>query len=499
MQRAQIRWALSSLALLIHLAVAHRYDFFRDELYFIACGRHPAFGYMDQPPLVPLLAAATQIFGQHLVLLRAAAGLGAFGVVWFTCKLAELLEAGPLGVAIAGVAAATAPMFMGLTGTLGTSTFEPLAWTALTFFVARAAVFGDERAWLWAGLVVGLDLETKYALPLYLAPLLAALVLTGRGRALLSRHALAGAALAAAIALPSAIWQVGHGLPFLELMRAGASGKNTVVPPAAFVLNQVLVMNPVYAALALAGMVAPFLDRRFKPWRFVSVAFASTFALMIVLHAKDYYLAPAYGPVLALGGASVDRWIRPRWLKLAPLVPALALSAVAAPLALPILDPPKLAAYMRALYLKPKSGENLDQSDIPQTFADMLGWRPFVHSVAVAYRSLPADEQKRAAILGRNYGEAAALDFFGPAEGLPPAIGRHNQYWLWGPRGHDGSLLILINWEPERVSEKCQTATLLGRFGGPHVMPFENDAPITLCRGLKRPLAAEWPGLKLIL
>src|SRR5260370_28415910 len=100
----RIRWTLSTAAFAIHLAVAGRYDFFRDELYFIACGRHPGFGYVDQPPLVPLLAAATQLFGEHLVLLRAAAAVGAFGVVWFTCSIAEMLEAGAAGVALAGIA-----------------------------------------------------------------------------------------------------------------------------------------------------------------------------------------------------------------------------------------------------------------------------------------------------------------------------------------------------------------------------------------------------------
>src|SRR5690242_5346812 len=129
MERAsRIRWVLSAAAFAIHLPVAHRYDFFRDELYFIACGRRPSFGYAGQPPVVPLLGAATQLFGENLVLLRMVAALGAFGVVWFTCKLAERMDAGPIGIVLAGVAAATAPMDLGLVTTLSTSSFEPMAW-----------------------------------------------------------------------------------------------------------------------------------------------------------------------------------------------------------------------------------------------------------------------------------------------------------------------------------------------------------------------------------
>ena len=495
----RIRWALSTFAFALHLAVAGRYDFFRDELYFIACGRRPAFGYVDQPPLVPLLAAMTQTFGERLWLLRAVAALGAFGVVWFTCRIAELAGAGRIGALVAGLAAATAPMFMGLTATLGTQTFQTLAWAAVTLFAARAVVRGEARAFLWAGLVIGVDLEAKYDLPLFILPLLATIVLTGKGRTLLRKEALFGALVAAGLALPSVVWQLQHGLPFLELVRAGAAGKNKVVPAGAFLLNQLLVMNPLYAALAVFGAAAPFAMRGLREWRFVSLAFALTLLEMLALHAKDYYFAPAYGPVFALGAAALDRLRWPAWLKLAPLAPALAYSAVAAPMALPVLDPPVLASYMRALHLSPESGENLDQSDIPQTFADMLGWRALARGVAEAVRSLPPDEQKRVVIFGRNYGESAAIDFYGPAFGLRGAIGRHNQYWLWGPGDADGSLLLLINWSPKTVAGRCREAVQIGEVSAPHIMPFENHAPLTLCRGLLRPVKDVWPELKLIL
>jgi hypothetical protein len=282
-------------------------------------------------------------------------------------------------------------------------------------------------------------------------------------------------------------------------MRAGAAGKNKVVPAGEFLLNQALVMNPIYALLALAGFAAPWVDRRFARWRFVSLSSLLTLAAMLALHAKDYYFSPAYGPLFALGAAGFDRWVSRTWLKLAPLVPALAYSAISAPMALPILDPPKLAAYMRALGQAPQSGENLDQSDIPQTFADMLGWRELAQKVAEAVRSLPSGEQERVAILGRNYGESGAIDFYGPALGLPRALGRHNQYWFWGPGDADGKALILINWSPARVKDRCREAVQLGTIEAPHIMPFENGAPITICRDPKQPLSQLWPELKLIL
>src|SRR4051812_9989340 len=122
--RDRTSWWLAGATLLVHLAVAGRYDFFRDELYFIICGRHPAFGYVDQPPLVPLVSAATQLFGEHLFLLRGVAALVAAATVLMVCRLARLVGAGRFGVALAGLAAGLSSMYLGLTSTLSTSTAE---------------------------------------------------------------------------------------------------------------------------------------------------------------------------------------------------------------------------------------------------------------------------------------------------------------------------------------------------------------------------------------
>ena len=222
------------------------------------------------------------------------------------------MGAGPYGVALAGTAAAVAPMYLGLTTTLNTGTFEPLAWTLVALLVGKAVLEGETRAWILAGLVTGIALEGKYAIPLYLVPLGAALVLTGRGRALVRREVAIAIVVAAVLAAPSAIWQATHGLPFRDLVRAGAAGKNVVLAPLAFTANQILVMNPFFAPLWLAGALAPWVDRRFAPWRFLSLAFVSTFVLMIAMHAKDYYLAPVYAGMFAVGGAAVERWVRSR-------------------------------------------------------------------------------------------------------------------------------------------------------------------------------------------
>jgi len=496
MTSERVSRALAAAAFLLHAAVAGRYDFFRDELYFIVCGRHPSWGYADQPPLIPLLAAATQAFGESLVLLRLVPALAGAALVLVTCAFARRAGAGPYGVGLAGTTAAIAPMYLGLATTLSTGAFEPLAWTLAAFMVARAVLDGEPRGWTFAGLVSGAALQAKYAIPLYLLCLGAALVVTGHGRALLRRQLAIAILVAAVLAAPSLIWQLAHGLPFRDLMRAGAAGKNVVLAPLAFIANQIVVMNPFFAPLWLAGAVAPWVDRRFAPWRFLSVAFVLTFVLMIAMHAKDYYLAPAYAGMFAVGGAAVEQWVRSRAIRVVSLAAAVVTSAIAAPLAMPILDPPVLADYIRLLGANPTPTETRPQSELPQEFADMIGWRTYALQVAWAFQQLPPADRGRVALLTGNYGEAAALDFYGPALGLPEAISGHNQYGFWGPRGHDGSVVLRINGDEKVWRPRCATLEVVHHFGAKYAMPYENNAPILLCRGMATPLPELWPKLR---
>lgn len=492
MVRDRWRWLLSGATLLVHLAVAGRYDFFRDELYFIMCGRRPAWGYVDQPPLVPLLTAASQAFGEHLVLLRALSALAAAATVWVTMALARRAGARDFGAALAGTAAAIAPMYLGLMTTVGTTTFEPLMWTLLVYVVLRA--LDEPRLWPWAGVVVGIDLEIKYELPVFLVPLVIGLVASGRARALRSRRVALAAAIAIVIAAPSLVWQLAHGLPFVEMEHNQAhQGKNVALGPLGFVGQQALVMNPLLAPLWLAGAIAPFVDARFAKLRFASIAFALTFVAMLLLHAKDYLVTPLYGSMFAVGGAAAEAWVRSRVARASYVAAALVVSALVAPLAMPILPEAALVRWQRALHLAPKPTETLRQGELPQTFADMHGWRGMTERMTEAVRRLPPDEQRRVVILAHNYGEAGAFEFFG--RDLPPVVTGHNSYYLWS-RSVDTDEIIAFNRDVKELAPKCRQAIELGHFYAPWVMPFEDDSAITLCRGLHPSLAGWWNELK---
>jgi 4-amino-4-deoxy-L-arabinose transferase-like glycosyltransferase len=489
-------WIVAALTGLAHLAFAGRYDIFRNELYYIVCGRHPAFGYADQPPLVPLIAAATQMFGVDVWLLRLPAALAGAALVPLTAMLARLLGGNDRSANIAAVSAAIAPALIALTQILTTSTFEPLAWTAVAYFVTRAVVLDDRRALIVAGLVTGLALQAKYGLPIWLIGLCTGLVLTAERRVLAIRQAWIGAGLALLIAAPSLLWQTLHGWPFLAIMlHHSLAHTNFTGTPARFEIGQALAMNLLLAPLWIAGLVAPFAVRRLHPARFLAIGYVVAVAIDIAARGKDYYLFPAYPALFAIGAAACARL--PRLLGAAWMTTAVAASAVLAPLVLPMLDPPVLVAYMNAMHLHPAPDEAAAVgAPLTQVFSDELGWRALETNVAAVFRTLPADERQRAAIVASNYGEAAAIDVYGGADGLPPALSGQDQYYFWGPRGYDGSVTIHINGDPERWRRNCATLDIVAQFGVPYAMPYESDRPIFVCRGLRVPLSDAWPRFK---
>lgn len=498
-------WLLTLAVLALHLALAGRYDFFRNELYFIVCGRHPAFGYADQPPLAPLIAAATQIFGENLFLLRVPAALAYAAVLPLTAAIAGLLGAGWGAQLIAALAVVLAPGLTGMSSTFGTSSFEPLGWTFCAYLVLRAVLHGRQACWIWAGLVAGLCFEAKFGVAIWAAGLAAGVLLTPYRGQLLGRRALQGAALAAAIAAPTLIWQAAHGFPFAEIIAYHSSeGRIFTGSFGHFLHAQVLAMNILLVPLWLGGIALPFLPGRPVAARIPATAFIVTAAAIFLAHGKDYYLFPAYPAIFASGAACAaslcNVWVVGGWAALAS-----ANAAFIAPITLPLLSPPDLRAYMLRTHIIPAPSEAAGiGATITQVFSDEQGWRSLAAQVSAIYRGRSADEQRQTGIFAWNYGEAAAIDVLAPAQpgggdgaappALPPAMSGEDQYFLWGPRG-DVRDLILVNADAQAWQARCASLQQVARFGASFAMPYENDRPIYLCRGLTAPLASFWPSL----
>ena len=306
-----------------------------------------------------------------------------------------------------------------------------------------------------------------------------------------------GAALAALIAAPSLIWQMAHGFPFLEL-GAAATDKNAAVPIGAFIANQFMVMNPLFAPLWIAGLLSPFLVRSLKDLRFIPIAGLVVFAIVRFGNGKDYYLAPIYPSLFAIGGVALAPLIRTRLTKgiaAVLLAGGVAVSALAAPIALPILSPPQLARYIEQTGIAPQKQERSFRGTVlPQIFADQLGWHDFARQVEAAWTKIPTGARARTAIKVDNYGEAAALDLYG--KGLPSALSGHNEYFLWGLRGQDPVDVLVVQGDIERLRPYCHETIVLGTTYSPLAMAHENGKAIALCRGVHPSLRELWPQTK---
>jgi len=478
---------------IVHGAFAGQYDLFRNELYFIVCGRHPAFGYVDQPPLVPLISALTQLGGTHVWLLRLPAVLAAVALVPLTVAFAQLLGATTRGAWLAAVAAAASALVTAMTATLNTSTFEALYFTLTAYLVTRAFLRAEPRAFWWAGAAAGLAFESRYGILMWAIGLFAGITLAGPRAILRSRDLWIGIGIASLIALPNVVWQAAHGFPFLELVRNDNSG-NFTGTPLQFTITQILTANVLLAPLWLAGIIAPFFSRRLAPYRFLSVTFVVMAVIVVATHGKMYYMAGAYPTIFALGAAACTRLWRTVigiWATLAALNGAFAL-----PFVLPILPPARLLALLDRPGVRPAPIEAAGiGAPLMQVFSDEFGWRGLAHRVEDVYASLPPADRAKAAIFASNYGEASAIDVYG--RGLPPALSGNNQYYLWGPRGYDGSLVIAVNVNPAKWSVMCDSAKVVASFGrSRYAMPYEVDRPIVLCRGMHPPLPLSWPQFK---
>ncbi len=486
-------WSVAAIVVVVHFAVATEYGAFRNELYFIVCGRHPAFGYVDQPPLVPLLAALTQSAGIDLWLLRLPAVLAAALLVPVTVMLAQLLGASTRGAWLAAIAAAGATLVTAMTATLSTSTFEPIAFTLIAYFIARALFFAEPRAFWWAGAITGFAFEAKYGAFFWALWLALGLALAGPRSALRSRDFWIGSLIFAAVALPNVIWQAAHGFPFLELVRNDNAG-NFTGTPLSFTLDQMLAVNMVLAPLWIAAIVAPFASARLARFRFLSIAFVAMAVFILVTHGKSYYLAGAYPTMFALGAAACTRL--PRWLVAVWAVLIAVNGAFSLPLVLPVLPPDRLKTMMDNMHPRPRPIEAAGVgAPLMQMLSDEFGWQGLARAVEDAYGTLPPADRAKAAIFASNYGEAAAIDYYG--YGLPPALSGNNNYYLWGPRGYDGSVVLAVNVDPAQWSRICDSARVVATFGtSPYAMPYERDRPIVLCRGMRPPLQQLWPAFK---
>jgi len=487
--------------LLLHLFTASRYGYFGDEMYHLACGEHLAWGYVDQPPLIALVAwVVRHTVGTSLLAIRFVPALAGAATVLITGAIARQLGGGRFAQVLAALCVACCSVYLVLNYLFTMNAWEPLLWAACVYVVIRIIKTGNQKLWLWFGLLSGIGLENKYSMAVFGFGVVVGLLLTPQRKALAHKWIWLAGALAFAIFLPNLLWNIQHHFPFLELMRnIRASGRDVVLGPGQYLLQQILIMNPLTFPVWLAGALYLFFAENARPFRLLGWAFLTVFATFFVLHGKDYYTSPVYPIAMAAGAVALEGVSRSRrglWARAAFLILLLGATAAMLPMNLPVLSPERLVRYVEKFPLKPQASEKAHtRAELPHYFAWQFGWPEMVEAVSRAYHSLPPDQQAKTAIVGNNFAESGAIDLLGSKFGLPKSIGVHQSYWLWGPRNYTGEIMIVLGDRPEALAQLCNTVEVVAPLNNPYESAFERH-PVLLCRGLKQNLQQAWPQLK---
>lgn len=469
--------------LAIHLVTNGRYGLHTDELYYIASGQHPALGYVDYPPITPLLARLnTDIFGISPWTLRLFPALTSAAMVLLTGLCARELGADRRIAAFASLVALVSPYLLA-TWLFQTVEFDQLLWLLAIYLLLRILRTRDARMFLLLGLTLGIGFETKTTIVVLGVAILAAVLLSRDLRSLLrTPYPWLGAAIAVACAVPNLVWQVANGWPTLtyianhrvDIAQSGGVG--------GFVGLFILVVGPLLLPLWIAGFVLLVREPRFRP-------FLALVVIPIVLflpEGKAYYPAPVIPFVLAAGCVAVGRIAsstRRNWTVGLVLAAGVLESAVVSPIILPIVPPASM--------------HRLGIDSLNPDFANTVGWPQMTAQVAAVYDGLPPQQRARTAILTSIDGQAGAIDVYGRADHLPQAISPHLNFWYWKPAGLDPTTLVTVGYSPGDLRFLCGSITRAATVSIPYSIDNLNQgAPILICTDLREPLGQAWPALK---
>jgi 4-amino-4-deoxy-L-arabinose transferase-like glycosyltransferase len=458
-------------------ALSSRYGFHRDELYFLAAGAHPAWGYVDQPPLTPLVArAATAVFGSTPAGLRVASTLACAMTLFVVALVARELGGGRRAQVFAVLATAASGFALAVGHMVSTATFDLLAWVVISWLALRLLRTGDGRWWLALGGAAGVATLNKYLVGLLAVALLAGVLITGPRDVLRSRWLAGGVVIAAVVAGPNLWWQATHGWPQLTVA-GGISSDDGLENRVLFVPMQIAYLSPLFVPVWIAGIRHVWRGVRWA--RPVVLAYPVLCVLVVASGGKPYYALPLLLVLTAAGCEPLARWTHGAGRVATVAVGGVVAAAMSALITLPVLPADSLSVV---------NGINPEQSE-------QIGWPAFTSAVAARWSAIPS--RSRAVILAENYGEAGALARYGPEHGLPAPYSGHMSDADWGPPPDSATGPVLVVHQSAEVGPYLSGCHEVGRVNtGRNVDNQEQGAHITLCAGTTEPWSAVWPHLR---
>jgi 4-amino-4-deoxy-L-arabinose transferase-like glycosyltransferase len=494
---------LSVGALAFHLLVNAfgGYGIFRDEYYYIACSKRLAAGYVDQPPLAMfLLAASRAVFGVSQFGIRVLPALAHALTVLLAGLIARNLGGRRTAVMLTCVAVSLTPLIAGHTNIFQMNAFAHLLWALAVYLVVLIVEKSRPGLWILLGIVMGLGLLNKLDFLWFGAGLAAGLLLTDLRRHLRTPWPYAAAGIALLVFSPFIIWNITHDFAHIEFIRNATAGKYSGLTRLDFLAGQVEEMNPFNMLLGVPGLFFLLFNREGRRYRVLGIIYVAALAILLANpHSKSEYLGPAYMMLFAAGGVAVERWAgrgKRGWA--APAVAALSVisSLLILPFAVPVLPVEAFIKYSAALGVKPATAERKKLSELPQFYADMFGWEALAKDVSAVYLSLPETERASAVVFAGNYGEAASLEYYSGKYALPRVLSTHNSYWFWGYPKEGFRAAIVLGGREEDHRKSCDEVTRVAVHTCRYCMPYENNMPIFVCRGLRVSPADIWKSQK---
>src|ERR1700686_3167361 len=472
---------IAALVLVLHLTTNGLYDFHRDSLYYMDSARHPAWGYVDYPPVTPTIARfSLWLFGPSVWGLRFWPSLAGSVMIALASLIARELGGGRPARLLAAVGAAASPVLLGANWLFQTVTFDQLIWLSCLWIVARLLRTGDARLWLALGVVIGIGLETKYTIVGLIAGLIIGTLATPLRRQLMKPWPWIGLGLAFLIFLPNVIWQITNDWPSVQYTFNHKSAQSVDFSPLTFLAEQLALIGPLAIPVWLAGLYWLLAS---PARRMLGIAALVAF-IVYTFTGKSYYVGPLHPFLIAAGACALEAWTqqRHRWLR-ASTVAALAVQALALlRVTLPVVPEAQMARSPLA--------------QVRKDFADTVGWHDLVSQVAAIYDRLSPADQATALILTNNYGEAGAIDTYGRSAGLPGAYSGEVSYYYWKPGSINGPV-IAIGFDESFLRTLFDRCDHVGSVTNSYGLNNEEyGAPLTVCRQPKFPLEQLWPRLK---
>lgn len=482
--------ALCATKALLHLVVVGRYGYHGDELYFLECGRHLAFGYVDHPPLIPWIARIADALGGSLFVLRLPAIAAGTGTMALTALLVREWGGRWRAQLLALACLLVAPAHLRTAAMLDIPVIEGFFCTLTAYLVARA--LGREERWTWvlAGAALGVAVLAKHSSLLWVGALAMGILATPSRSALASRWPAFGLAVAFGLVAPNLVWQAHHGFATLEFMSNLRHEVLAVQGRALFVAGQLLYFHPLAVPVWLTGL-AFALTHRGQPARPFALLFLAMFAFFFLAGGKPYYLGSAYPAVLAAGGVALEGWRAKHTIAWRVLVASLAATGVALVLfTLPVLPLKTVDRVIGTLL-----GWAVPPMALTHDLHGMYGWQEHAATIDRVYRSLPANERSRASVLAGSYSQASAVNWF-RAPGTPRAVSGNMTYYLWGPDGHRGQVLIAYGLPKELLERHYRACAVQARIEAPLARPWDTELPVYVCRGPVGSMVELWPELR---